>query len=87
MISKISLFDSSDWHSSVANTSQVRFVNALPSRLRSLVLAVEDVAYGGDVGFAIGCALAEVTAAGSALTAQRAAVTALEVEIGIDRGR
>jgi hypothetical protein len=66
---------------------QTRFVAALPARLSSLVLAVEDSAYGGDAGFAAGCACAEAALAGGELSVQRAAVAGLEEEIGMDRGR
>ena len=70
-----------------AAETKTRLVDCLPSRLRALVVAVEDVPYGGDAGFAIGCRLAEDSMAGSKLAGERAAVAALEEEIALDRGR
>lgn len=66
---------------------KVRLVRALPPPLQVLVTMVEDAPYGGDMGFAFGCRLAEASMDGSALAAQRSAVEALELEIALDRGR
>ena len=64
---------------------KVRFVAALPIPLRVIVRAVQDVAYGGDLGFALACVLAEQTMVSSRLQQERAAIESLETAIAKDQ--
>lgn len=64
---------------------KVRFVASLPIPLRCIVRSVQDVAYGGDMGFAIACVLAEQTMTSSRLQQERAAIERLETAIAKDQ--
>lgn len=65
---------------------KVRFIANLPIPLRVIVRAVQDVAYGGDIGFALACTLAEQSMTSSRLLQERAAIERLETAIARDQG-
>lgn len=61
-------------------------VDALPDPLRQIVLAVEDFAYGGEVGFAAACSVAEKKMSSATLQVEKRELDSLEAEIQKDRG-
>jgi peptide chain release factor subunit 1 len=65
---------------------KTKCIENLPDCLRSKVLAVEDLAYGGEIGFHRACVLAETKMSSALLQEQRDELQKLETEIQIDRG-
>ena len=61
-------------------------VDNLPDPLRQIVLAVQDFAYGGEVGFAAACSVAEKKMSSATLQIERRELDTLEAEIQKDRG-